>query len=491
MQWNAEGVRNKKQELQAFLRSNNIDICCIQETHLSENHRFTIRGYETFRQDRANGPKRGVATLVKNTHAAAEVSRSNLDSTESLGIKVLTEGKTYTVLNQYSPPNKPLQLDNIRPDSDLWLMVGDFNSHSPSWGYRDLDNKGEELENWMIDNQLTLINRPDDPPTCYSRAWRTMSTPDLAISTDNIARQATRSVEQQLGGSDHKPVTIQLQDQARLPKNTNKPSWNFKKANWSMFTQSLECSCKNKIPRCNDLNVDVESFTKAVLKAAKDNIPRGKRGDYKPGWNTQLQQLHNIVSEKREALEKDPTNENVTAYNKANAEYTKSKLQQLRTSWHEKTQALDINKDSFKLWQLTKTLNGDRPERKRTVIETNGELQEGKRAANTFAKSYQQASTVTLPKERTRDVRKQIQQHSHKSNSSCMSSPIRMDEMNTAIKALKSKKAPGPDGICNDMIKHFGQNAKCALLNIFNRSWNTGIVPSAWKKAHLLPIYKK
>ena len=34
MHWNAEGVFNKKDELQNMLRSKDVDICCIQETHL-------------------------------------------------------------------------------------------------------------------------------------------------------------------------------------------------------------------------------------------------------------------------------------------------------------------------------------------------------------------------------------------------------------------------------------------------------------------------
>ena len=44
--WNAEGVRTKKLKLQTFLKTHNIDVCCIQETHLSPNHRFSVRGFE-------------------------------------------------------------------------------------------------------------------------------------------------------------------------------------------------------------------------------------------------------------------------------------------------------------------------------------------------------------------------------------------------------------------------------------------------------------
>ena len=64
MQWNAEGVQKKKQALQVFLKENKIDIACIQETHLNQNIKFFVRGYDIFRRDRMTGHKGGVLTLI-------------------------------------------------------------------------------------------------------------------------------------------------------------------------------------------------------------------------------------------------------------------------------------------------------------------------------------------------------------------------------------------------------------------------------------------
>ena len=49
-QWNAEGIQQKKPELQAFLRDNNTSVICIQEIHsqLQDNRRFFVRGFDTF-----------------------------------------------------------------------------------------------------------------------------------------------------------------------------------------------------------------------------------------------------------------------------------------------------------------------------------------------------------------------------------------------------------------------------------------------------------
>ena len=142
------------------------------------------------------------------------------------------------------------------------------------------------------------------------------------------------------------------------------------------------------------LNNKVKLFTTAILTAATERIPRGKRRNYIPLWNEQLQELHNAVSKLREKMEHCPTDENTQAHNKAKAEYTRQNLQQTRAAWHEKTSSLNFEKDTCKLWKLTKLLNQDIPERRQTVLESEEELLTQKIAAKCLAKHYQEESSV-------------------------------------------------------------------------------------------------
>lgn len=80
--------RTKKQNLQNFLKQNNINVCCLQETHLNDSHHFFIQGYVTFRYDRLTEPKGGVLTLVKNSMAAVGIHKSR-ESMECLGVCLL------------------------------------------------------------------------------------------------------------------------------------------------------------------------------------------------------------------------------------------------------------------------------------------------------------------------------------------------------------------------------------------------------------------
>ena len=112
--------------------------------------------------------------------------------------------------------------------------MGDFNSHSPSWGYDDLDHKGDEVEDWIITHNMVLINKADDPSTPELGQQRS-SCPDLAIATDDVAKITSREVDKQLGGSDHKPIFLTIERQKTPLEIYQRPSWNFKKANWEVF----------------------------------------------------------------------------------------------------------------------------------------------------------------------------------------------------------------------------------------------------------------
>ena len=104
-------------------------------------------------------------------------------------------------------------------------------------------------------------------------------------------------------------------------------------------------------------------LTGAIHSAAKETIPRGRRKDYIPGWTAQLQELHSTASRLREKMESCPTDDNIAAYNKTKAEFTRQKLQQTRAAWHEKTSSLNMEKHADKLLKLTMLLNGEIPEK--------------------------------------------------------------------------------------------------------------------------------
>ena len=168
MQWNAEGLMRKWTELEHKMNKENIDICCIQETHIQKDNTLNVRGYQCFRTDRGGDRRKGIITLIKSNINAYISSCSN-DGAEQHTVTVNTIKIYILLVNYYCHNNVNLALHNIHERDSNLIIMGDFNSHSQSWGYHHIDARTEEIEAWQDDNNLTLINQPYDTPNFYSR----------------------------------------------------------------------------------------------------------------------------------------------------------------------------------------------------------------------------------------------------------------------------------------------------------------------------------
>nr|KAG5691968.1 hypothetical protein BaRGS_011359 [Batillaria attramentaria] len=267
------------------------------------------------------------------------------------------------------------------------------------------DYLGEEIEDWLIDNQLILINQPDDKPSYYSRAWKKTSTPDLAA--EDLQKQTTRVVSDQLGGSDHLPIILHIADKkASTDHHRKHASWNFKRADWLKYQHHAEDLCN--VTFTEDMNTNVKRLTESILTAAKRSIPRGFRKDYKPYWSKRLATLHQQLSEARTCMEQNPSSETTARHNNLKEEFNSCKRKE-QQRWHEKTTSLSMEKDTGKLWRLTKSLNEDTTTTNRTtVLKEDDTLYTGKKAANLLADVFEMESTIKVPPQRKKEVATQL-----------------------------------------------------------------------------------
>ena len=66
-----------------------------------------------------------------------------------------------------------------------------------------------------------------------------------------------------------------------------------------------------------------------------------------------------------------------------------------------------------------------------------------------------------------------------------------ISKLKSAIKSLKNGKAPGIDQVTAEMIKAGGDTLLQRLHSLLKLIWHTERIPSAWKKAIIVPILKK
>ena len=342
-QWNAEGLRKKKPELQEFLKRDGVDIICIQETHLKDAHHLTLRGYGIFRHDRADRHKGGTVTLVRNTILAVEVRGTEGDS-EYPAIRVVVQSREITVINYYCPTDKELQVHTLPLVNHHLLITSDFNGDSPSWGYADLNSRGEQIEDWMIENSLILINRPDDQPTHLSCVWKTFSTPELVITSEDIQKICDREVYTQLGGSDHLPDLLKVTLTEQTTSQKKEPSWNYKKADSSKFQNLTDVLCR-KLDTDNSKNINTSVQQPLIAYFRQQSRPsseaRGRTTSltgvttYREPPTESPWPIHR-TSEARKRLEQLPSPEHTILYNKARTAVDKEKNKEAHKSWQKK-----------------------------------------------------------------------------------------------------------------------------------------------------------
>ena len=493
LQWNAEGLYRKTTALKQKLATENIHVACIQETHLNPNHRLSVRGYTSFRMDR-EGHKGGVLILVKNNIAVLEEYKVDTNQQSEInGVKIRIEEKEMKIYNIYSPQDKELSLQTLDITGEDCLVIGDMNSHSTSWGYEENDRRGDEVEDWQIETDLLLLNDPEDPPTYFSRRWLTTTSPDIAFATENIASKTSRIVSSQLAGSDHKPVLLSLDLNLNTKENKPIPRWNYKKADWEKFSQLTDKYTQAIVSTNNNINRPAASFDSAILKAAAETIPRGARKNYKPYWTEELQAYEDDVTKTREEVEKNPTVENNIAFKRSSAKCRKEFIQAARKSWKEKTESLNFEKDSNKLWKLAKSLNNEDTLSTPITIEKDETIHTGKMAANCLIENYEQQSDVKVPQDRKREIQNNLKniQPNEENTPDFMKNPFTLEELSQAKNSLKLKKSPGPDKVTNEMLLHLGPKANSKLLQIYNNSWKSGNIPQSWREATMIPVLKK
>ena len=203
--------------------------------------------------------------------------------------------------------------------------------------------------------------------------------------------------------------------------------------------------------------------------------------------------MEDELSSAREKAEKEPGIQNNTL-KEATDKYRTKQTEETRNSWIEKTESLNFDKDGRKLWKITKALNDENSQVGQILLEKDEHTYTGKHAADLFIEEYEEISNLNVPEAREQEIKQTLLEYQNQDQNNTdfeMNSPFKMEELKAALSCLSLKKAPGPDEITNEMLINMGPQAKKKLLQLFNDSWRTGIVPEVWKEATILPIHKK
>jgi Endonuclease-reverse transcriptase len=175
--------------------------------------------------------------------------------------------------------------------------MGDFNSHSTLWGCSSTSQKGLEIENFLMQSNVCLLNNKS--ATCLLPGTGTLSLLDFAFCDPTLYLNYTLSVLTDLRGSNHyptmvaKPVTAAVDDCKR---------WRLTGADWDLF-RGLCCSELN-LTAVEGSNNALNQFTSKLISIAERTTPktRGKlKMRQKPWFN---EDCKSAIINRRAALKK-------------------------------------------------------------------------------------------------------------------------------------------------------------------------------------------
>lgn len=110
LNWNANGLLNKRNTLIHFLKNHSITIACITETHLVPGQTFKIPGYNCYREDRiCQHAAGGVAIIIKKKLDQSLISIPKLNDLELIAVKITLGNEYLNIISAYKPPKKTNQ----------------------------------------------------------------------------------------------------------------------------------------------------------------------------------------------------------------------------------------------------------------------------------------------------------------------------------------------------------------------------------------------
>ena len=132
--------------------------------------------------------KYGSAILIRNDLTVKKIY-GRVQGTVEL-ITIVMPG--VLVHSVYKPPNDPFELPALCHRNLPHIVIGDFNSHSTTWGYTNTDNEGEAVEQWADSCDFTLNHDAKLPKSFNSARWKKSYNPDLIFASESIANMCKK-----------------------------------------------------------------------------------------------------------------------------------------------------------------------------------------------------------------------------------------------------------------------------------------------------------
>ncbi|GFX57760.1 RNA-directed DNA polymerase from mobile element jockey [Trichonephila clavipes] len=142
--WNCRGLRTRRlDDLKSIISTYQPACVALQETFLKSTMTMQVRGYNCVRRDvdGDTSPSESVCLFTSHLYSSNVVT-----SLQAVAVRIHIHSLV-TLCCVYLPPNDVMpQVDLNQLVSQLpapFILLGDFNGHSPLWGHDDTNSRGD------------------------------------------------------------------------------------------------------------------------------------------------------------------------------------------------------------------------------------------------------------------------------------------------------------------------------------------------------------
>ena len=477
-------------------------VIALQETWLlpTDPYNFSLFHYSLYRYDETEGERRngGTALYINNDFVHDQLHLNT--PLQAVACTVRLNGREIDICSIYIPP----RMNNNTLERHLtaliaqfphpFLLLGDFNAHSPLWG-RDVvlaDTRGEIIESFLDNSHLVLLNTREN--THFSLSHNSESAIDLSICSPQISTYFVWSVDSDIHHSDHYPINICTTFSVERDATIGSiPRWNLQRADWGKF-QEL---CAIDHAQFHSPEHGIKFFTDTIFTAAQASVPLTTPSDQRkrvPWWSPAVAQA--IAKRKRAFRQylRNKTDATLLSRNQERARCRKTIREAKRASWQSFLTQLNHRTPLSKIWNLVRSLSGKRSFSSLPVLLVNNvSITEPQAIVNTIAQTIARFSSSQSYRPGFLDnVRREFglpHDAFLSDNTERYNVPFSLYELNDAIGSTGNTSV-GPDRLHYQFFRHLPDSTLQFLLHTLNDLWVKGVFPEAWKEAILIALPK-
>ena len=449
--------------------------------------------------------------ILVNTNISTDCyEQIQLRSTDVTGMRIVTDAGPVTVLNVYNDCNHNAAVDEVTsyltrtfPDDVISgdehiIMAGNFNRHHSWW--EDESNTHLTTSEAMIKPLLDIVYRfdlamalPSGIPTLQAHSTGNWTRPDNVWCSSHTGDLFTRcNTDPGLRGpnTDHLPIlsTLDLPPSRNIPK----PYRNFRDTDWKEFTDTLTTLLSHSEPKKLISEVEFREALHVINTALSETIetvvpicnpfPHTKRW-----WSSKLVELRKKknrlarLSYRWRGLPDHPAHQN---HQLASKEYAKA----IETTKKEHWEDWLLNAAERDIWTANKYVTDPPTDGGKSRIPSLDYVgQDGTMLLTTTnAEKSSALASAFFPPPPTHPAVPNCRYP----DAANIFRYLTRAQIKDAAKKLSAHKAPGPDGVPNEVLKHCIETLADRLYFIFRAIFELNVYPDEWRESITVVLRK-